>query len=60
MFWLCLLHSIFKASLLPHTLKTLTKILIKLDRAYASYYLPKIFRNCFQHLHEGSKTFVTG
>ena len=53
-----LLYSIFKASLLRHTLKTLTKLLIKLNRIYASYYVPKISRNLFHHLR--SVTFVTG
>ena len=55
-----LLHSIFKASLLRHTLKTLTNLLIKLNRIYASYYVPKIFRNFFHHLRKRSVTFVTG
>ena len=45
-----LLHSIFKASLLGHVLKTLTKLLIKLNRIYASYYVPKIFQNFFHDL----------
>ena len=36
-----LLHSIFKASLLRHTLKTLTNLLIKLNRIYLSYYVQK-------------------
>ena len=55
-----LLHFIFKASLLRHTLNTLTKLLIKLNRVYASYYAPKIFRNVFHHLRKRSVTFVTG
>ena len=55
-----LLHSIFKASLLRHTLKTLTKLLIKLNRIYASYYVLKIFRNFFHHLGKRGVTFVTG
>ena len=42
-----LLHSIFKASLLLHTLKTLTKLLIKLNRIYASYYVSKFFEISF-------------
>ena len=40
-----LLHSIFRAPLLCHTLKTLTKLLIKLNRIYASYYVPKFSEN---------------
>ena len=52
-----LLHSIFKASLLRHTLKTLTKLLIKLNRIYASYHVSK--KN-FHHLCKRSVTFVTG
>ena len=55
-----LLHLIFKASLLHHTLNTLTKLLIKLNRIYASYYGPKIFRNFFHHLPKRSVAFVTG
>ena len=42
-----LLHSIFKASLLRHTLKTLAKLLIKLNRIYASYHVPKFFEIFF-------------
>ena len=57
--WLRLLHSIFKASLLRHTLKTFTKLLIKLNCIYASYYVSKIFRNFFHHLRKRSLTFVT-
>ena len=57
MLWLHLLHSIFKASLLRHTLKTLTKLLIKLNRIYAPYYVPKIFQNFFHHLCKCSITF---
>ena len=57
---LCLLHSVFKASLLRHTLKTLTKLLIKLNRIYASYYVSKIFRNFFHYLRKRDVTFVTG
>ena len=38
-----LLHSIFKAFLLSHTINTLTKLLITLNRIYASYYVPKVF-----------------
>ena len=53
-----LLHSIFKASLLRHTLKTLAKLLIKLNRIYASHYVPKIFRTLFHHLRKRSVTFV--
>ena len=52
-----LLHSIFKASLLRHTLKTLTKLLIKLNRIYASYHVSK---KIFHQLHKRSVTFVTG
>ena len=55
-----LFHSTFQASLLRHTLKTLTKLLIKLNRIYASYHVPKIFRNFFHHLRKRSVTFVTG
>ena len=55
-----LLHSIFKASLLRHTLKPLTKPLIKLNCIYVSYYVPKVFRNFFHHLRKRSETFVTG
>ena len=55
-----LLDFIFKASLLRHTLKTLTKLLIKLNRIYASYYVPKVFRNIFHHLRKRSVSFVTG
>ena len=55
-----LLHSIFKASLLGHTLETLTKLLIKLNRIYASYYVPKIFRNILNRLPKRSVMFVTG
>ena len=55
-----LLYSIFKPSLLSHTLKTLTKLLIKLNRIYVSYYAPKVFRNFVHHLHKRSVTFVTG
>ena len=54
-----LLHSIFKASLLRHGLKNLTKILIKLNRIYASYYAQNFFRNLFHHLRKRSVTFVT-
>ena len=54
-----LLHSIFKASLLRHTLKTLTKLLLKSNRIYASYYVPKIFRNFFYRLRISRITFVT-
>ena len=54
-----LLQSIFKASLLRHTLKILTKPLIKLNHSYASYYVPKIFRNFFHQLRKCSVTFVT-
>ena len=54
-----LLHSIVKASLLRHTLKTLPKLLIKLNRIYASYYVPKIFRNFFHRLRKSNVTFVT-
>ena len=54
-----LLHSIFKASLLRHTLKALTKLLTKLKRVYA-FCVPKIFRNFFYHLRKLSVTFVTG
>ena len=42
-----LLYSIFKTSLLRHTLKTLIKLLIKLKCIYASYYVPKISKNSF-------------
>ena len=55
-----LLHSTFKASLLRHTLKTLTKLLIKLNRIHASYYVPKIFGFFFYILRKRSVTFVTG
>ena len=55
MLQLRLLHSIFKASLSRHTLKNMTKLLIKLSRIYASYYVPKISRNFFHHLR---KSFV--
>ena len=51
-----LLHSIFKASLLRHTLKTLTKLLTELNRIYASYYVLKIFQNFFHHLRKRSVT----
>ena len=54
-----LLHSILKASLLRHTLKTLTKLLIKLNRIYDSHYVPKNFRNFFHHLRKRNVTFVT-
>ena len=47
-----LLHSIFKASLLRHTLFTL---LIKLNRIYVSYYVTKIFGNFFDYLFENWK-----
>ena len=43
-----------------HTLKTLTKLLIKLNRFYASYYVPKVFWNFFHYLRKRSVTFVTG
>ena len=56
---LLLLHSIVKASLLHHTLKALTKLLIKLNRFHVSYHVPKIFRNFFHHLRKRSVTFVT-
>ena len=59
MLQLHLLHSNFKASFLLHTLKTLTKLLIKLNRFYAFYYVPKIFRIFFHHLPKRSVTFVT-
>ena len=55
-----LLHPIFKASLLRHTLKTLTKLLIKLNRVDTSYHVPKISQNSFHHLGKRSVTFVTG
>ena len=55
-----LLHSIFKVSLLRHTLKTLTKPLIKLHGIYTSYYTQKIFQNFFHHLRKRNVTFVTG
>ena len=55
-----LLDFIFKASLLSHTLKPLTKLLIKLNRIYASYYAPKIFRNFFHHLRKCSVASATG
>ena len=54
-----LLHSIFKASFLRHTLKTLTKLLIKLNRIYASYFVPRFFRNYFHCLSKRSVTFAT-
>ena len=57
MLQLRLLHSIFKASLLCHALKTLTKLLIKLNRIYASYHVSK---KIFHHLRKRSVTFVTG
>ena len=57
---LCLLHSIFKASLLRHILKNFDQALIKLKRIYVSYYVPKNFRNFFHHLRKRSVTFVTG
>ena len=50
------LYSIFKASLLRHTLKTLTKLLTELNRIYASYYVLKIFQNFFHHLRKRSVT----
>ena len=49
-----LLHSIFKASLLRHSLKTLAKLLIKLNRIYVAYYVPKIFQNFFHRLRKCS------
>ena len=55
-----LLRSIFKASLLRQTLKTLNKRLVKLNGIYASYYVPKLFRNFFHHLRKRSVMFVTG
>ena len=55
-----LLHLTFKASLLRDTLKTLTKLLTKLNRIYISYYVPKVFRNFFHRLRKRSVTFVTG
>ena len=54
-----LLHSIFKALLLRHTINTLTKLLIKLNRIYASY-VPKVFWNFFHRLRKSKVTFVTG
>ena len=58
---LCLLDFIFKASLLRHTLITLTKLSIKLDRIYASYYVPKIFQNfLFTICVNAAQNFVTG
>ena len=55
-----LLHSIFNASFLRNTLKTLNKFLIKLNRICVSYYVPKSFRNLFQYLRKRSVTFITG
>ena len=55
-----LLHPIFKASLLRHTLKTLIKHLIKLNRICASYYVPEISPNFFHHLCKRSVVFVAG
>ena len=55
-----LLHFIFKASMLRHTLKTLTKLLIKLKRIYVSYHDQKLFRNFFHRLRKRGVTFVTG
>ena len=42
-----LLHFIFKASLLRHTLKTLIKLSIKLNHIYGSYYVQKFFEISF-------------
>ena len=42
-----LLYSIFKASLLRHTLKTLAKLLIKLNRIYGFYYVTKFVHISF-------------
>ena len=56
---LCLLHSTFKASLLRYTLRTLTKLLIKLNRIYASYYDLNIFRNFFHNQRKRSVMIVT-
>ena len=42
-----LLHSIFKASLLRHTVKTLTKLLIKLNRIYAFIMSQKFSEICY-------------
>ena len=53
------LHFIFKTSLLRHTLKTLIKLLIRLNRIYASYYVPKNVRNFFRYLRKRSVMFVT-
>ena len=49
-----LLHFIFKASLLRNSHKTLAKLLIKLNRIYVAYYVPKIFQNVFHHLRKCS------
>ena len=49
-----LLHFIFKASLLRHSHKTLAKLLIKLNRIYVAYYVPRIFQNVFHHLRKCS------
>ena len=48
------LHSIFKASLLRHTLKTLTQTV------FMPLIVSKIFRNFFHDLRKHSVMFVTG
>ena len=47
MLQLRLLLSIFKASLVFHTLKTFTKLWTKLNRTYASCYVPKLHEISF-------------
>ena len=54
-----LLRSTLKSSLLRHTLKTLIKLLIKVNRIFSYSYVPKIFLNFFHHLRQHRVTFVT-